>query len=281
MGAFHCYYYHYLQLNPPPLNRQVHAASDFGGSLGGVDGVMLPRVLRSPADPSGRDTAGAEMVANLAAAHSMRQTRAPDASAAATAELPLGYVLVPLACNIPSVRNITLDMSLMARAFAASVPMRWDDPAIVAMNPGALLPSVPIILFVPDVPSKFTAQQEGRHTLWLYCLQRSGPGPTLPLELPPPLSCTACRSFSRASPALMRWTLPANPDCDAARSAKFTFFYLPFIPGLIDRHVRVLTSILTTPRPTPPLRSACQQNYGGRASGPSWHCGRCVPSGVA
>ena len=58
--------------------------------------------------------------------------------------LPLVFGPVALAYNVPGAEKIVLDADLLARIFTGSVA-KWNDPAIVALNPVAALPDAAIV----------------------------------------------------------------------------------------------------------------------------------------
>lgn len=58
--------------------------------------------------------------------------------------LPLVFGPVALAFNVPGVDTIVLNAELLAKVFTGAVTT-WNDPAVAALNPGAVLPDTPIV----------------------------------------------------------------------------------------------------------------------------------------
>jgi len=57
--------------------------------------------------------------------------------------IPTVFGAVVLAYNLPGVDSLKLDSDAVANIFLGNITM-WDDPALVALNPGVTLPSAPI-----------------------------------------------------------------------------------------------------------------------------------------
>jgi phosphate transport system substrate-binding protein len=58
-------------------------------------------------------------------------------------DLPLYVSPIAIAYRVEGVSNLRLDGETLARIFRGDIA-RWDDPALVALNPGAPLPNAPI-----------------------------------------------------------------------------------------------------------------------------------------
>lgn len=60
--------------------------------------------------------------------------------------LPLVFGPISLAYNVAGVRDLVLSPEVAARIFSGKIAV-WNDPAIVALNPGKPLPAAPIKVF--------------------------------------------------------------------------------------------------------------------------------------
>jgi phosphate transport system substrate-binding protein len=61
-------------------------------------------------------------------------------------DLPMVGGAIAVAYNVPGLPKLILTPDLIAKIFASRIT-RWNDPAIVAVNPGATLPDAPIAQF--------------------------------------------------------------------------------------------------------------------------------------
>ncbi|MGV0626482.1 phosphate ABC transporter substrate-binding protein PstS [Mycolicibacter minnesotensis] len=57
--------------------------------------------------------------------------------------LPLVFGPVSIAYHLDGVENLVVDGDVLARIFSGAITS-WDDPALVALNPGSELPAIPI-----------------------------------------------------------------------------------------------------------------------------------------
>ncbi len=65
------------------------------------------------------------------------------AADSAVVQLPLYISPIAVGFNIPGVEKLNLDASTLAKIFSGAI-RTWNDPAIVALNPGAALPDLAV-----------------------------------------------------------------------------------------------------------------------------------------
>ncbi|MCI7552230.1 MAG: phosphate ABC transporter substrate-binding protein PstS [Actinomycetaceae bacterium] len=103
-------------------------------------------------DPTGSGTGREQFIAGKVAYAGSDSAMRDDEIAAATArcigqeplELPLYISPIALAFNLEGIDRLDLDSSTIAKIFAGEIT-KWNDPAIMALNPHAALPDQAII----------------------------------------------------------------------------------------------------------------------------------------
>lgn len=68
---------------------------------------------------------------------------AEEASGAKVLHIPTVFGAVAVAYNLPGVEGLKFDQETLANIFLGTIT-NWDDPALVALNPGVQLPSTPV-----------------------------------------------------------------------------------------------------------------------------------------
>ncbi|WP_296700425.1 substrate-binding domain-containing protein [Thiocapsa sp. UBA6158] len=76
-------------------------------------------------------------------------------------QLPLTAGVVVLTCNLPGIDGVRLSRESLAGIFLGSIA-RWNDPLILAANPGVEIPDLPIVV-VTRVDASGTTSVMTRH----------------------------------------------------------------------------------------------------------------------
>jgi phosphate transport system substrate-binding protein len=93
-------------------------------------------------------------------------TDAPLADPGEMLQFPTVEGQVVLAFNVPGVRQLKLTIDLVSKIYRGEVT-RWNHSSIVALNPGARLPNLPISVF-------YRADGSGTTFVWTSALRNAG-----------------------------------------------------------------------------------------------------------